>query len=106
MVDQHEKFIIRGLKTEYLCESNYNKETEVNIIKGEVQLVYISPESLLKYRRMLLSTPYRNNLMGLVVDEAHYVKTWGDSFRIAFAEIGTLRSLIRKNNGTDCNLHI
>ena len=44
MVDQHEKFIIRGLKTEYLCESNYNKETEVNIIKGEVQLVYISPE--------------------------------------------------------------
>ena len=100
MVDQHEKFIIRGLKTEYLCESNYNKETEVNIIKGEVQLVYISPESLLnniKYRRMLLSTPYRNNLMGLVVDEAHCVKTWGDSFRIAFAEIGTLRSLIRKD---------
>ena len=55
MVDQHEKFIISGLKTEYLCESNYNKETEVNIIKGEVQLVYISPESLLKYQRMLLS---------------------------------------------------
>ena len=35
--------------------------------------------------------------MGLVVDEAHCVKTWGDSFRIAFAEIGTLRSLIRKD---------
>ena len=58
MVDQHEKFIIRGLKTEYLCESNYNKKTEVNILKGEMQLVYISPESLLnniKDRRMLLS---------------------------------------------------
>ena len=35
--------------------------------------------------------------MGLVVDEAHCVKTWGDSFRIAFAEIGTLRRLIRKD---------
>ena len=35
--------------------------------------------------------------MGLVVDEAYCVKTWRDSFRIAFAEIGTVRSLIRKN---------
>ena len=33
-------------------------------------------------------------LMGLVVDEAHCVKTWGDDFRTAFSKIGTLRSLI------------
>ena len=31
--------------------------------------------------------------MALVVNEAHCVKTWGDTFRYIFAEIGTLRSL-------------
>ena len=35
--------------------------------------------------------------MALVVDEAHCVKTWGDEFWMAFAEIGTLRSLISRN---------
>lgn len=97
MVDQHAKFTARGLKTEYVGESQFNSTAEDRILKGEVQLVYISPESLLtnvKFRKMLLSTPYRENLVALVVDEAHCVRTWGDSFRIAFAEIGTLRSLI------------
>lgn len=47
-----------------------------------------------KYRNMLLSKPYKENLVALVIDEAHCVKTWGDKFRVAFAEIGTLRSII------------
>lgn len=99
MVDQHAKFTPRGLKTEFVCETTINTEGEGRILKGEAQLVYISPESLLwniKFRKMLVSTSYRENLVALVVDEAHCVKTWGDNFRIAFAEIGTLRSLIPK----------
>jgi len=46
------------------------------------------------YRSMLLSPQYQQNLVALVIDEAHCVKTWGDSFRKAFAEIGDLRSII------------
>ena len=42
----------------------------------------------------LLSPQYQQNLVALVIDEAHCVKTWGDSFRKAFAEIGDLRSII------------
>ena len=64
---------------------------------GEVQLIYISPECILnnvKYRRMLSSEVCVKNLVALIVDEAHCVKIWGDSFRLAFAEIGTLWSLI------------
>ena len=30
----------------------------------------------------------------LVVDEAHCVKSWGDEFRVAFAKIGNIRSLL------------
>ena len=100
MVDQHANFTSRGLKTEYVGESHYDSAVEECILKGEVQLVYISPESLLnniKFRNMLLSAPYKDNLVALVVDEAHCVKTWGDNFRVTFAEIGTLRSLIPPN---------
>ena len=43
---------------------------------------------------MLLSDIYQQHLVALVVDEAHYVKTWGDEFRTAFSEIGNLRSII------------
>ncbi len=46
---------------------------------------------------MLLSQPYRDKLVALVVDEAHCVKLWGDKFRRVFGEIGDLRSLISGN---------
>jgi len=46
------------------------------------------------YKNMLPSVPYQENLVALVVDEAHCVKLWGSQFRTAFAQIGTLRSLI------------
>ena len=39
---------------------------------------------------MLLSQVYK----GLMVDDAHCVKTWGDKFRTAFAHIGEVRSLL------------
>ena len=39
----------------------------------------MSPEALLaddRWRYMLMSPMYKENLMGLVVDEAHCVKKW------------------------------
>ena len=78
MVDQHAKFTACGLKTEYVGEVHYDCTVKDRILKGDVQLVYISPESLLdniKFRNMLLSAPYKENLVALVVDEAHCVGT-------------------------------
>ena len=49
------------------------------VLNGDVQLVFISPENLTNnksYRDMLLSEKYKNKLVGLIVDEAHCVKTW------------------------------
>ena len=48
------------------------------VLNGEVQLVYITPGSMIetsRYRDMLLSPPYQERLIALVVDEAHCVKT-------------------------------
>ena len=45
----------------------------------KVQLLYISPEALLQncqWREMLLSQPYRENLVAIAVDEAHCIVRW------------------------------
>lgn len=96
MMDQQHKFSPVGLCTEYVCDSQ-DHAVKARVTKGEVQLVFISPESLISnktYRRMLLSDTYQQHLVALVIDEAHCVKTWGDEFRTAFSEIGNLRSII------------
>lgn len=49
------------------------------IFKGRYQLVFISPESLirnLRWREMLQSNVYQQNLVGLAIDEAHCVTKW------------------------------
>ena len=53
-------------------------QMSVKVLAGDLQLLYISPENLLnnrKYCTMLLSPAYAKNLVALVVDEVHYVKT-------------------------------
>ncbi len=97
MVDQHAKFLPRGLRTDFVGEVQTDEDAEKRVLKGESQLVYISPENRInnpRYRKMLLRQVYKENLVALVIDEAHCVQTWGESFRIAFAEIGNLRSII------------
>ena len=120
MMDQKEKFIPLGISTEFVGEDAHTDAIN-KVLSGTVQLVYISPESLIcnpMYRSMLLSNKYKEKLVGLVVDEAHCVKTWlvfheccyncmiilhrGDDFRIAYAHLGDLRSLIPSTVNVMC----
>ena len=97
MVDQQAKYSPRGLKTDFVGEAQIDPAVKDIVLQGSVQLVYITPECIIEnntYRDMLLSPPYQEKLVALVVDEAHCVKTWGDEFRTAFSRIGNLRSLI------------
>ena len=62
--------------------------------------IYISPEFILgkrMWRNMLLNEHYQKHLVGLIVDEAHCVKSWGDEFRPEFRKIGELRSILPAN---------
>ncbi len=102
MMDQKEKYASRGLTVECVGEAQTDAGAVRKILNGEVQLVFISPERIISkgiFRNMLLSPAYAKNLVAIVVDEAHCVKTWGDEFRVAFSEIGDLRSLIQDNVG-------
>ena len=63
----------------YVCDCAEELSEATDICSGKYQLVYIGLEVLLTkehWRDMPLSTVYRINLVGLVVNEAHCVKKW------------------------------
>ena len=79
MMDQKQKFVKKGIQAEFVGQAQENTTVTSAVVKGEIQLVYISPESLLcnaMFQNMLLSDKYKNNLRALAVDEAHCVKLW------------------------------
>ena len=47
MVDQQSKFSPKGLSTEYVGEAQRDLAVKCKVLNGDVQLVYISPESLI-----------------------------------------------------------
>ena len=60
-------------------KAGYDKSVNGKIEKGECSIVFASPESLLgngHWRNMLSSDTYKENLIGIVVDEAHCISHW------------------------------
>ena len=56
-----------------------NDELVQAVLAGEYQIIFLSPEVLLtelRWREMLRTEVYQNNLVGVIVDEAHCVETW------------------------------
>ena len=79
MMDQKGKFENMGIGAEFVGEAQDSQVAIDNVIAGRIQLLFISPESLLNnksYRGMLLSDKYKEKLVAVAVDEAHCVKTW------------------------------
>ena len=128
MMDQQQKFSLRGIRAEFVGEAQTDASVIQRVLQGNLDLLYISPENILnntRYRSMLLSQRYKENMSALVVDEAHCVKTWcvndvdvslfiynfiirGDNFRVAFSQIGDLRSIVSKCSdiSINCNGYI
>ena len=78
MMEQRTKFSVRGISTEYISFQQ-DIETMDRVRKGMVQLLYVSPESILsnpQWRDMLLLPVYQKNIVALVVDEAHCITMW------------------------------
>ena len=76
MQDQVAKFSKRGLKCAYVGE---DETVRAGVREGAYQLIYLSPESLLcvlQWREMFRSSVYQENLIGMIVDEAHCVEKW------------------------------
>ena len=79
MIDQKRAFTFKGINTEFVGEAQIDHTCIANVTAGKVQLVYISPESIISnplYRGMFMKSVYKEKLVALVVDEAHCVKSW------------------------------
>lgn len=91
MQDQKEKLIKNGYTRVETFNSDLisqvEKEAVLNRIKaGEVDLLYLSPETLLSYS---IETIIGDREIGLlIIDEAHIVTTWGMGFRPDYWYLG------------------
>ncbi|KAJ7255107.1 hypothetical protein B0H12DRAFT_1202206 [Mycena haematopus] len=67
------------------------------IVRGEHQIVLISPEMALSrrfIREVLRTTEFGKRVMSVVVDEAHVVSHWGASFRKKYGTLGMIRAFL------------
>ena len=79
MLEQRNKFTMQGVSCEFVGELLQDVESMTNVRKGLVQLLFISPESLLsnpRWREMLLLPVYQEKVVALIVDEAHCIAMW------------------------------
>ncbi len=68
----------------------------------QLRLLYLSPETLLSESVWKLLCQPQLKINGLILDEAHCLVQWGDTFRPAYRRLGTVRpSLLKyKPSGT------
>ena len=75
--------ILRGGLTKEEREQSFER-----IQKGEVKIVIANPEILLAPG--VLDRVAQGNIFHVVIDEAHTVSQWGDTFRNTYLELGTI----------------
>jgi ATP-dependent DNA helicase RecQ len=91
MQDQVEALLQLGIKASFINSSNtekQNEEIEQKLIKGELDLLYLSPERLLKDETLELLK--RANISLFAIDEAHCVSEWGHDFRQVYQQLKIL----------------
>lgn len=79
MIDQKQNLMRMGISVDFVGEAQDSDEAIRSVIRGDIQLVFISPESILnnkKFCNMLQRNKYQEHLVGLIVDEAHCVQMW------------------------------
>ncbi|KAF9151327.1 ATP-dependent DNA helicase sgs1, partial [Actinomortierella ambigua] len=63
---------------------------------GHIRAIIATPEFVFlnkKFKTLWDSTSWHSRLMAVVIDEAHCVINWGDSFRPFYSRVGELRTL-------------
>ncbi len=81
-------------------------QTLQRLRQEKLRLLYLSPETLLSQPLWEILSQPQLQLRGLMLDEAHCLVQWGDSFRPAYRRLGCLRSALKRQNSSAHNLAI
>lgn len=96
MDDQKDKLNKMEIPCAALHGNNKNKDQEIfRIMDGEIKIVYMSPEYLIKSDGLELArTLIEDNKLGfLAVDESHCISAWGQDFRPEYTKIKVFREM-------------
>src|SRR5271156_6014645 len=72
-----------------------NRAVLEDLARGELRLLYVAPERLLKPETLDLLK--RAKVTMLAVDEAHCISQWGHDFRPEYAALGTVQAALGQN---------
>ena len=96
MDDQKDKLNKMEIPCAALHGNNKNKDQEIfRIMDGEIKIVYMSPEYLIKSDGLELArTLVEDDKLGfLAVDESHCISVWGQDFRPEYTKIKLFREM-------------
>ncbi len=92
MRDQVEALKANGVAAAVLnssLDAQARRQVEQDLLAGQLDLLYIAPEGLL--RESVLELLGRCELALFAIDEAHCVSQWGHDFRPEYLQLGILR---------------
>ena len=76
--------------------SSQRRQTLKNLERQQLRLLYLSPETLLSPPVWEKLSHPELEINGLILDEAHCLVQWGDTFRPAYRRLGAVRPALLK----------
>ncbi len=92
MKDQVEGLLSNGIKAAYLNSTLGTMEfmaIENDLLRGEIDLLYVSPEKAVSSDFIRLMQNIKVNLVA--IDEAHCISSWGHDFRPEYTRLNFIR---------------
>jgi len=74
--------------------------------QGQLRLLYLSPETLLSPKVWSYLCQPEITINGLVLDEAHCLVQWGETFRPAYRRMGAVRAALQAHHPGNRNMAI
>ena len=79
MIDQKRRYLEMGISAEFLGRGQDDPAALQNVLTGKFQVVLMSPELIInkeEVRTVVQSKHFEDNLMAVVIDEAHCITDW------------------------------
>ena len=86
--------------------NSQKQKTLQTLQQNKLRLLYLSPETLFNQKVWNLLCQPQIKINGLILDEAHCLVQWGETFRPAYRRLGAVRSALIKSKTPNTNIAI